>query len=321
MKTKEKKPELNLDFIINNILYLVFIGVFIYFSAASTKFLTVSNLSSLMLQCSYYGIVVTGLAFVIISADFDISVGAVAYVSMSVGMTAINAGQSILVGIILTLGVGILMGFINGLVITRLNVPAFIMTLGVLIAGRGIGHLIVAERGGIKVPEVMTDFTQLRIGPFYYEVLIMIVVMAIGQYTLSKTAFGKKVFAIGNNAKAAENLGINVKNMKLFLFTLSGFIASFAGLIYVTQIGYLHASFADGWEFTAISMAVIGGVSLFGGRGTILPGSLLGIVLIVMLQNGLTIIGISPYVHPFVIGVVIFLAIFADSLKNRDQRR
>ncbi len=321
MKIIDNKLELNLKFVVSNIFYILFAAVFIYFSMASSKFFTVSNLSSLLLQCSYYGIVVTGLAFVIISADFDISVGAVAYVSMSVGMVAISGGQSILVGIILTLGVGILMGFINGIVITRLKVPAFIMTLGVLIAGRGVGHLLVAEKGGIVVPKAMTDFTQLRIGPFYYEVLIMIAVMAIGQFTLSKTVFGKKIFAIGDNEKAAENLGINVKNMKLLLFTLSGFIASFAGLIYVTQIGYLHASFADGWEFTAISMAVIGGVSLFGGRGTILPGSLLGIVLIVMLQNGLTIIGISPYVHPFIIGVVIFLAIFADSLKNRDQGR
>ena len=109
--------------------------------------------------------------------------------------------------------------------------------------------------------------------------------------------------------------------MKLILFSLSGFIASLAGLVYVTQIGYLHASFADGWEFTAISMAVIGGISLFGGRGTVLPGALLGIVLIVMLQNGLTIVGMSPYIHPFIIGIVIFLAIFSDSFKNRHKRR
>jgi len=163
----------------------------------------------------------------------------------------------------------------------------------------------------------MTQFTRFKIGPFYYEVLIMLLVMAIGQIILTKTAFGKTVFAIGDNEKSAEHLGVNIKNMKLLLFTLSGFIASLAGIIYVTQIGYLHASFADGWEFTAISMAVIGGVSLFGGRGTILPGALLGVVLIVMLQNGLTIIGISPYVHPFITGLVIFLAILSDSFKNR----
>jgi len=236
---------------------------------------------------------------------------------MSVGMTAISAGYPITIGIVLTLMFGTLMGFFNGIVITRLKVPAFIVTLGVLIAGRGIGHLLVAERGGIPVPTVMTQFTRFKIGPFYYEVIIMFLVMAIGQIILTKTAFGKTVFAIGDNEKSAEHLGVNIKNMKLLLFTLSGFIASLAGVIYVTQIGYLHASFADGWEFTAISMAVIGGVSLFGGRGTILPGALLGVVLIVMLQNGLTIIGISPYVHPFITGLVIFLAILADSFKNR----
>ena len=320
-KLSHNKSRLILNFIINNLFYIVFIAVFIYFSAASSKFLSVSNLSNLLLQCSYYGILVTGLSFVIISHDFDISVGAVAYVSMSVGMNVISMGYPITIGLTLTVLVGIAMGFFNGIVITRLKVPAFIMTLGVLIAGRGIGHLLVAEKGGITVPIIMTQFTKFRIGPFYYEVLIMLAIMAIGQIILSKTAFGKTIFAIGDNEKSAEHLGINIKNMKLLLFTLSGFIASLAGIVYVTQIGYLHASFADGWEFSAISMAVIGGVSLFGGRGTILPGALLGVVLIVMLQNGLTIVGISPYIHPFVTGIVIFLAILTDSFKNRYQRR
>ena len=147
------KSKLFLYFIVNNFFYFVFIAVFLYFSVTSSKFLTVSNLSSLLLQCSYYGILVTGLSFVIISKDFDISVGAVAYVSMSVGMTAISKGYPVTTGIILTLLVGILMGFFNGFVITRLKVPAFIMTLGVLIAGRGVGHLLVAEKGGINVPK------------------------------------------------------------------------------------------------------------------------------------------------------------------------
>ena len=320
-KLSHNKSRLILNFIINNFFYSVFIAVFLYFSATSSKFLSVSNLSNLFLQCSYYGILVTGLSFVIISHDFDISVGAIAYVSISVGMNAISMGYPITIGLTLTVLVGIVMGFFNGIVITRLKVPAFIMTLGVLIAGRGVGHLLVAEKGGITVPKVMTQFTQFRIGPLYYEVLIMLAIMAIGQIILSKTAFGKTIFAIGDNEKSAEHLGINIKNMKLLLFTLSGFIASLAGIVYVTQVGYLHASFADGWEFSAISMAVIGGVSLFGGRGTILPGALLGVVLIVMLQNGLTIVGISPYIHPFVTGIVIFLAILTDSFKNRYQRR
>ena len=137
-----------LNFLINNVFYFVFISVFLYFSFASPKFLTVSNISSLLLQCSYYGIVVTGLAFVIISNDFDISVGAVAYVSMSVGMNLISAGYPILLGIVFTLLTGILMGFINGIVITRLKVPAFIMTLGVLIAGRGNWSFAGGGKGG-----------------------------------------------------------------------------------------------------------------------------------------------------------------------------
>ncbi|NDR55430.1 ABC transporter permease [Aliiruegeria sabulilitoris] len=310
-------PRLSLSFLVDHFFYLVFLLVFVFFSLASDKFLTVSNLSSLLLQCSYYGVLVTGLSFVIISGDFDISVGTVAYVSMSVGMVTIAAGYPILLGVALTLLTGVAIGLLNALIIIYLHVPAFITTLGVLIAGRGVGHLLVAEQGGIEAPVALTQFAQFRIGPLYLEVAFMLLVMFIGQFVLTRTAFGRTVFAIGDNEKSARRIGIEINKMKLVLFTLSGFVASLAGLVYVTQVGYLHASFADGWEFTAISMAVIGGVSLFGGRGTILPGALLGITLIVMLQNGLTIIGLSPYIHPFVIGSMIFVAILADSLKNR----
>ena len=128
-KISHNKSRLIFNFIINNFFYIVFIAVFIYFSAASSKFLSVSNLSNILLQSSYYGILVTGLSFVIISRDFDISVGAVAYVSMSVGMNVISMGYPIPIGLALTVLVGIAMGFFNGIVITRLKVPAFIMTL------------------------------------------------------------------------------------------------------------------------------------------------------------------------------------------------
>ncbi len=309
------------NILINNAFYIVFIAVFIFFSASSNKFCSVSNLSTLLLQCSYYGILVTGTSLVLISREFDLSVGSVAYLSMSIGIIAITKGYPITLGIILTLMMGIVLGFINGIIVTRLKIPSFISTLGMLKVLQGIGHVLVAEKGGINVPVKMVQFTRLKLGPFYYEVLIMLVIMIIGQIILTKTALGKKIFAIGNNPKAAEHLGVNLKNMKVLLFTLSGLIAAMAGTIYVTHIGYLHAKFADGWEFRAIPMAVIGGVSLFGGRGSILPGALLGVVLVVMLENGLTIIGVDPYAHPFVIGVVIFLAILTDSLKYNYRRR
>jgi ribose/xylose/arabinose/galactoside ABC-type transport system permease subunit len=309
------------NILINNAFYIVFIAVFIFFSASSNKFCSVSNLSNLLLQCSYYGILVTGTSLVLISREFDLSVGSVAYLSMSIGIIAITKGYPITLGIILTLMMGIVLGFINGIIVTRLKIPSFISTLGMLKVLQGIGHVLVAEKGGINVPVKMVQFTRLKLGPFYYEVLIMLVIMIIGQIILTKTALGKKIFAIGNNPKAAEHLGVNLKNMKVLLFTLSGLIAAMAGTIYVTHIGYLHAKFADGWEFRAIPMAVIGGVSLFGGRGSILPGALLGVVLVVMLENGLTIIGVDPYAHPFVIGVVIFLAILTDSLKYNYRRR
>jgi len=201
---------------LNYAFYFVFLAVFIFFSAASDKFFSLSNLSTLLLQSSYYGVLITGLSFVIISREFDLSVGSVAFVSVSVGIIVMTKGYPIVVGLIVTMLTGAFMGFINGIVTTRLKVPAFIATLGMLIGGRGLGLILVAEKGGINIPQKMGQFPMFKIGPFSYEVIIMLVIMAIAQVVLSRTAFGKIVFAIGNNEKASEYLGINIKNVKLF---------------------------------------------------------------------------------------------------------
>jgi ribose/xylose/arabinose/galactoside ABC-type transport system permease subunit len=307
-------------FLLSYAFYFVFAAVFIFFSISTNKFFTVSNLATLLLQASPFAVVTTGLAFVIISKDFDLSVGSVAFVSVSIGIILMQKGYPIAIGIISIMITGIIIGFINGIIITRLRVPAFIATLGMLIMGRGFGYNLVANKGGFTIPESLAVFPMLRIGPLYYEVIIMIVIMAIGQVVLSRTAFGKTVFAVGNNEKAASYIGVDIKKIKLILFVLSGFMSSIAGIIYVSQSGYLHAALAQGWEFTAISMAVLGGVSLFGGEGTLIPGALVGVVLVLMIDNGLNIMGVSPYLYPFVKGLIIFIAIFADSFKNFQRR-
>lgn len=309
-------------FILNYLFYLIFIIVFLFFSLLNKEFYTLSNLSIILLQSAPYMFLVCGMSLVMISGDFDISVGSVAFISVSVGALAIEMGiVNTIGGVFFTVIAGSLLGLINGLLITKLKIPAFIVTLGVLIGGRGLGLILIAEKGYIFVPDNLTALSKLKVGPIYLEVIIALVVMIIIQIYLKRSSFGIKIFAIGDNAESAQNIGIKVQNIKLLLFVVSGFFASLSGLVYLTQVGNVHAQFASGWEFTAISMVVIGGISLYGGIGSIIPGALLGIILIIMVDNGLNIIGASPYLYPFIKGLIIFVAIFSDSIKNLYRRK
>jgi len=265
---------------------------------------------------------VCGMSLVMISGDFDISVGSVAFISVSVGALVMEMGlANTALGVIIMLVTGSFLGLINGLLITRLNIPAFIVTLGILIGGRGLGLILIAEKGYIFIPDSLTLLSKIKAGPIFLEVIAAVILMSIIQLYLRRSSLGIKIFAIGDNEMAAQNVGVNVKQVKLLLFILSGFFASLGGLVYLTQVGNVHAQFASGWEFTAISMVVIGGISLYGGAGSLVPGALIGIILIIMIDNGLNIIGASPYLYPFIKGLIIFIAIFADSIKNLYRQR
>lgn len=311
-----------LKFFINYAFYFVFLLALIYFSLTNKEFYTVSNISTMLLQSAPYMFVICGLSLVIISGDFDISIGSVAFISVSLGALAMEMGfANTLTGVFIILATGAFLGFINGVLITRLKIPAFIVTLGVLIGGRGLGLTLIAEKGYIYIPDSLSRLSKMKVGPIFLEVIIAIILLTVIQIYLKRSAFGIKIFAIGNNEKAAQNIGINVRTIKLILFTLSGFFASLGGLVYLTQVGNVHTQFANGWEFTAISMVVIGGISLYGGIGSIVPGALMGVILIIMIDNGLNIIGASPYLYPFIKGLIIFVAIFADSFKNLYLKR
>ena len=304
-------------FLLNYLFYLIFILVFVFFSVSNNQFYSISNISTVLLQSAPYMFLVCGMALVMISGDFDISVGSVAFISVSIGALAIEMGfTNTLLGVLLMFITGSLLGFINGLLITRLNIPAFIVTLGILIGGRGLGLILIAEKGYIFIPDSLTNLSKIKAGPIFIEVIVAVILLAIFQVYLRRSSLGIKIFAIGDNENAAQNVGVNVRRVKLLLFTLSGFFASLGGMIYLTQAGNVHAQFASGWEFTAISMVVIGGISLYGGAGSLVPGALIGIILIIMIDNGLNIIGASPYLYPFIKGLIIFVAIFADSIKN-----
>jgi len=297
--------------------YIVFVIVYIVFSILSKYFFTISNFNTILLHSTPLVIIAAGVTFVIISGNLDISIGSIAYLSTIVGVfTSLKFGLNAFFTIMIILAVATFCGFINGLLIAKLGISSFIVTMGMMFTLRGIGLFI--SRGNQLEPQMaIQKFGSSLIGPINVEVIAGLFILILAQVFLSKTSFGKYVFAVGCNEKAADGIGIKVSFVRLIIFTISGFFAGLSGIFLIGQIGVIAPTMNSGIEFVAIAAIVIGGTSLYGGRGNLIPGTLFGAMLLVLIENGLNYLGVSSYAYPFVRGLIIFTAMFVDSFKYR----
>jgi erythritol transport system permease protein len=289
-------------------------------------------------QVALNAILGIGMTFVILTGGIDLSVGSI------VGLCGMIAGGLINEGLILpmfgvavffnvwmvmliTLLVGVLVGVINGLLITRLNVAPFIATLGVLYVARGAALL---RSNGATFPNLIgkeelgnTGFPILGAGTFLrlpYPIWIMIALALIAAFIASKTPFGRQVYAVGGNERAAELSGIRVKRVKLITYMISGFCAALVGLIITSQLVASHPATGETFELNAIAVVVLGGTSLMGGRGT-MGGTIIGAFVIGVLNNGMVLLGWSAFWQMVIKGFVIVLAVVIDQLQHRMQQR
>jgi ribose/xylose/arabinose/galactoside ABC-type transport system permease subunit len=294
--------------------YILLVLFIIFFSIVSESFLTASNWTQISIVACFLLTASAGLTTVIITGNIDLSLGSVAYVAaaMVYVTSAFPPALSILVGI----AAGIVAGLINGVLVSHLRMNSLLTTLGILIAYRGISLVITG--GTVRpVSEGLRFLGGIKFFNFMPLVfLISFVVMIMLQIVLSKTKFGAYCYAIGNSEQAADRIGIPVKMVKTVVFVISGTCGAISGILLPMYLGEVTTFTGRGMEFEAVAAVVIGGTSLFGGRGNILPGTFAGALLLIIINNGLGTIGVSPYIYPFVAGVVIFLAIYLDSLKN-----
>ncbi len=294
--------------------YLLLAVAIIFFSIISNSFLTVSNWTQISIVACFLLTASAGLTLVVITGNIDLSVGSVAYLSAAVVYLTSKypPAMSFALGIL----TGVVVGTINGLLVSQLKMNSLLTTLGLMIAYRGVSLVLmggtvrpvsagVAALGKIKIFGVL---------PLVF--LISLVVMIVLQILLSQTKFGAYSYAIGNSESAAIKIGIPVKMVKTVVFIISGTCGAIVGLLLPMYLGEVTTFTGRGMEFNAVAAVVIGGTSLFGGRGRVLPGTLAGVLLLIIINNGLGTKGVSPYIYPFVAGVVIFLAIYLDSLKN-----
>jgi ribose/xylose/arabinose/galactoside ABC-type transport system permease subunit len=314
-KIQNLKPIYN--FILSYGFATVMVAVFIGLSIGTPNFLKISNLMNMMHAAVSTLILSLGLALVIMTRNLDISVGSVAFITATIGsILMVHHHIPPAIAIFLIIAAGLCFGALNGFIVVVLGVNSFIATLGTMIALRGIALQILRGRV-VSMPPEIRGLGNVHMGPVFIDVLISISIVLLVHLLHSKMRFGRYVMAVGSESEVAERMGVRVRRVIFLSFVLSGLFASVGGIFTMLQLGTVTLRMGIGLEFTAIAAIVIGGISLFGGSGSIFPGLLLGVYTLAIIENGLNHLGASPYAYSFVRGGLIFIAMYADSLRSK----
>ncbi|MGF1625324.1 MAG: ABC transporter permease [Alphaproteobacteria bacterium] len=284
----------------------------------SPAFLNTFNIINVARQVALFGIVSVGMTFVILTAGIDLSVGSIVAVAAVVCAMLLDAGTPIPLVIAAGLAIGAAMGAVNGIGITLGRVPPFIMTLGMMVMGRGLAMTI---SGGhpIHFREAAESFAWLGQGSFAglpVPVWVFAAVCALAIFLLRWTAFGRNVYAVGSNPEAARLSGINVKLVVFTVYVISGFLSALTALIFISRLTVGEPVAGVGLELEAIAITVIGGTSLFGGEGGVV-GTILGAAIIAVLANILNLFGVSPFTQQIVKGAIIVAAVLFEMHRRR----
>jgi erythritol transport system permease protein len=316
---------------------IVLVVLVIAFAALSSSFLTPANLTILVKHVAINAILAIGMTFVILSGGIDLSVGSVA------GLAGIIAGGLIHTGLVLrsfgvvvylhtslviavALAAGAIVGAFNGGLISLVRVPPFIVTLGTLYVARGAALLI---SGGATFPNLTgradlgnTGFLSLGAGTLLglpAPIWLMLAFAAMGMFAAERTAFGRRVYAVGGNERAAELSGVRVPRIKFAVYVISGICAAMVGLIIAAQLAAAHPATGETFELNAIAAVVLGGTSLMGGRGSV-GGTIVGAFVIGVLADGLVLLGVSEFWQIVIKGLVIVAAVILDQMQQRYMR-
>ena len=299
--------------LLNQAPVILFLGVLAAFGLFSPKFLTAANLSNIVVQSASTAVVAVGMTFVLLTGGVDLSVGAVMFVAAaSAGKVALGGGSFALAVALMFLA-GTAAGGANALLVSRLRVLPFVATLGTFFLGRGFS-LWMTETRAMNLPESFLRVSTVKLGGVLpLPILILAAVVAAAHLVLSRTPYGRQVYAVGWDAGAARKAGVPTRTVVASVYIVSGFCAALGALLSLGQLGAVSPTFGLNKEFVAIAAAVLGGTSLFGGRGRVLPGTAIGALLMQSVDNGLNILNADPYLYPLVIGGIIFLAVAVDS--------
>jgi ribose transport system permease protein len=296
--------------------FLSLIILFVALSIASPYFLTANNLTSVARQTAVFNTMALGMTIVIISGGIDLSVGSILGLSGLIGAMALERGYPIVVGVLVGIAVGMACGFLNGLLVTRLRIPPFVVTLGTLGIFRGLALIF---SNGLPVHKIPAGFSFLGEGnllgiPFVAWMLVICAVVV--HVVLEHTRLGRYAFAIGSNKIASVYAGIPVDFHITAVYAIGGALTGLAGMIEASRLMTGQPTAGQGYELEAIAAVVIGGGSLNGGEGSVV-GTLIGAFIMGLLSNGADLLNISNYWQQVIIGSVIILAVTLDEVRKR----
>jgi len=287
----------------------------------SPYFLSVSNMLNILLATSTIGVLAIAATYVIGSGGLDLSLGSVMGLSAVVGAhVAVNMGMPSVIGLLACILAGAAAGYVNGQLVTRAFVPAFIVTLGMLGLARGLALVISDGRVIYGLPPMMVYVGQGRPLGIPMPVIIFVVTAIVAHFVLAYSKFGRHTLALGDSESAARAAGIRVERQRRILYTLSGALAGLAGMLFMARVNSGDPTAGLNYELTAITAAIIGGTNLFGGRGSIL-GTMIGALIMGVLQNGLNLLAVQSYYQQMAIGAVLILAVFIDQYQLRKESR
>jgi putative xylitol transport system permease protein len=296
---------------------IVFLAISIFFTFANQYFLTWDNWLNLLRQSSINGILAIGVTFVILIKGIDLSVGSVMALAGMIAASLVTSKNEhfVLVAVAAGLGIGAALGLANGFIVAKINVPPFVATLGMLSMARGM-TLIFSQ--GRPIPNLSVPFRWIGGGDLFglpVPVLILFFVFGIGWVVLSYTTFGRYIYAVGGNEKAARTSGVSIRIVTASTYVISGLLAGLAGIVLASRTTAALPQAGIGYELDAIAAVVIGGTSLAGGRGS-LVGTLFGALIIGTINNGMDLMGVSSYYQQLLKGAIIVAAVIADQFRK-----
>jgi putative xylitol transport system permease protein len=295
---------------------IIFLGVLIYLAVAAPGFLDIGNLTNIVLQSSIVGFVALGMTFVMITGGIDLSVGSIVGLSaVSSSLVATGSGLATIPAIALGLAVGAAVGMLNAVMVSYGAIMPFLATLATMAIARAAA---LVTTGGSPVSGLNPSFQWIgsgNIGPVPVAVILFALVAGAFEFLLSRTRFGRHVYAVGGNDESAAKVGISVRRIKVVVYAISGITSAIAGIVLSARVDGADPLAGTGYELQAIAAVVIGGTSLFGGVGSI-RGTVLGVLLLGVVANGLNLLNVSSYYQQGVQGLIIVLAVVLNRWKS-----
>ncbi|OYO59431.1 monosaccharide ABC transporter membrane protein (CUT2 family) [Lachnotalea glycerini] len=304
-----------------NTMLLFLIVLFLLALVFVPRFANAGNLKNVLIQISINALIATGMTFVILSDGIDLSVGSVAALSgiAAAALIKLFPDANILLSMIVILAsavlVGGLCGFFNGFFIAKLNVPPFIATLAMMNVARGLAYVFTDAKPIFGLPESFGWVGLRSVGVIPVTIILMVLIIAIAYVILSKTCFGRYIYAVGSNKEVAKLSGINVTKIKFMVYMICGILAGLAGVVLASKLQNGQATAATGYELNAIAAVAMGGTSMSGGRGGMIQ-TIFGLFVIGIINNALSLLGVSSYWQTIAMGVIILMAVVIDQNKK-----